>query len=222
MQTPGPQLPLPLAYRSAHGREDFVVGASNSMAVAWVDRWPDWPAPLLIVSGPAGSGKSHLADVWRSRTGAPVIAASALTSEAAPALLRRGALVIEDLETLTDETALFHMLNFAREMTAHLLLTLSTSPSALALRTPDLGSRLRAAPHAAIGEPDPALLAQLIARHFDARGIHASADMIDFLANRIERSAEAAREWVARIDDHALRHNRRLNMRLLREVMAGV
>ena len=82
-------------------------------------------------------------------------------------------------------------------------------------------SRLRAAPQVVIGEPDANLLVQLVARHFDAHGIHASPEMIDYVVNRIDRSAAAARDWVARIDDYALRHNRRLNMALLREAMGG-
>ena len=39
------QLPLDLGHRPALGREDFLVAPSNQGAVAWIDRWPDWPGP---------------------------------------------------------------------------------------------------------------------------------------------------------------------------------
>lgn len=216
----GPQLPLPLGHRAARGRADFLVGASNEQAVGWIDRWPDWPAPLLLLSGPEGSGKSHLADVWRARSAAARITAADLGSGDLPALLAPGALVVEDIHTLRDEAALFHLLNLAREQGAWLLLTSRPGPAALGFATPDLVSRLRAAPHAAISEPDEALLTQLVAHHFSRRGIHAAPQMVDYVVNRIDRSAAAAREIVARIDDYALRRNRRLNMALLREVLA--
>lgn len=215
----GPQLPLPLGHRAVRGRADFLVGISNEQAVGWIDRWPDWPAPLLLLSGPEGSGKSHLADVWRAHSRAGRIAAADLGSGDLPALLAPGALVVEDIHTLRDEAALFHLLNLAREQGAWLLLTSRPGPAALGFATPDLLSRLRAAPHAAIGEPDDALLAQLVAHHFSRRGIHAAPQMVDYVVNRMDRSAAAAREVVARIDDYALRHNRRLNLALLREVL---
>jgi hypothetical protein len=64
------QLPLDLAYRPALGMADFVIAPGNRDAVAWIDRWPDWPSHALAIHGPKGSGKSHLAHVWQARSGA--------------------------------------------------------------------------------------------------------------------------------------------------------
>src|SRR5438105_1802381 len=67
------QIPLDLGSRVAVGREDFLVGPANESAVGWIDRWPAWPAPVLILNGPPASGKTHLAAVWRERAKATVI-----------------------------------------------------------------------------------------------------------------------------------------------------
>ena len=72
------QLPLALEMRPALGRDDFMVADCNSEAVAWIDQWPKWPAPALCLYGPKGCGKSHLAEVWRARSGALQVAASDL------------------------------------------------------------------------------------------------------------------------------------------------
>ena len=69
-----PQLPLELPHRAAQGAEDFLVSRSNAAAVEVVDAWPDWSYPAVLVTGPRGSGKSHLANVWRLRSGAHVVA----------------------------------------------------------------------------------------------------------------------------------------------------
>src|ERR1700755_277679 len=61
-----------------YAREDFVVAAGNTEALAWIDRWPDWPAPALALSGPSGSGKTHLARIWAARAKAVVIEGRAL------------------------------------------------------------------------------------------------------------------------------------------------
>ena len=70
MAAKGTQLALDLRHRVAMGREDFLVSPSNADAVAWIDRWPDWPGPALVIVGPPGSGKTHLGQVWRQPAGA--------------------------------------------------------------------------------------------------------------------------------------------------------
>lgn len=70
------QLTFDLGHRPALGREDFMVGPGNRDAVAWVDCWPDWPGPAVVIHGPPGCGKTHLASVWRARTDARVLAAT--------------------------------------------------------------------------------------------------------------------------------------------------
>ncbi|GAA6157265.1 DnaA regulatory inactivator HdaA [Pyruvatibacter sp. HU-CL02332] len=215
----GPQIPLPLDHRPAQGRDDFLVSQSNAVAVAWVDKWPDWPQPIVVLSGPEGSGKTHLADVWRAGANAASCNAMDLTRENVPELLTGGGLVVEDIELLRDPAALFHLLNFAREKGASLMLTCTTAPGTLHFPLADLMSRLKAAPHVQLLEPDDMLLIQLIAKLFAERGVHASPDMLEYIAHRIDRSAHAARSIVEKIDFHALSHGRRLNMKVIRDVL---
>ncbi len=37
----------------------------TAQAIDLIDRWPDWPAPAVLLAGPVGSGKSHLVEIWR-------------------------------------------------------------------------------------------------------------------------------------------------------------
>jgi len=215
----GPQLPLPLEHREAKGRGDFLVSESNAVAVAWIDRWPEWPQPVLVLSGPRGSGKSHLADVWRQKANAACYAASSLAIDQIPEILRNTGVVVEDIETRSSDQALFHLLNLAREMSVPLLFTSAVAPAALETRLADLASRLNAAPHVALAEPDEALLIQLIAKLFAERGVHAGPAMVEYIVNRVDRSAHAAQTIVERIDRHALSHGRKLNMTVIREVL---
>src|SRR5664279_33868 len=102
------QLLLDLSHRTALGRDDFLVAPSNEAAVKLVDDWPDWPAHAVLLVGPEGSGKSHLATVWQVRAKAPLIALGELTTPKAPELLSSGALALEyDEAKAFDETALF-------------------------------------------------------------------------------------------------------------------
>lgn len=199
------QLVLNLPIREAFGREDFLVSAANEAAVNMIDRWPDWLTPVLLLVGPAGSGKTHLAEVWRARTGAQWCGIKELSSETVPQLLGRGALIVEDLEpSVIDEKALFHFLNIVRESRGSALLTSRTHPSSWDLSLKDLSSRVKAIPVATLREPDEELLRGLLVKHFSDRQISVDESIITYMVSRMERSAAAVRGIVAAIDRRSL------------------
>jgi chromosomal replication initiation ATPase DnaA len=205
------QLVLDLGHRPALGREHFLAAPSNEAAVGWLDRWPDWPAPALVVHGPPGCGKSHLVEAWRARSGASV--------ERDPARLGRvSALALDDADRLA-ERDLLHLYNIVAEARGHVLLTAPRPPALWEMRLPDLRSRLLAAPSVAIGAPDDALLGAVLAKLFTDRQLQVSPEVIEWLLRRIERSFAGARGAVARLDAAALALKRPVTVLLAREVL---
>jgi chromosomal replication initiation ATPase DnaA len=217
------QLVLDLAHRQALGAEDFLVSSSNAAAVELIDRWPDWPHPACVVVGPKGSGKSHLANVWRLRSSANLLAAGALTDAAVAALQDRSALVVEDLDRgIADEQALFHLLNRARESILSVLLTSREAPGELVLRIPDLRSRLRALPLVELHAPDETLLKAVLVKLFCDRQLNVEPAVIDYLGLRMERSMEAASRVVVAVDRLALAMHRKVTRPLAAEALAAL
>jgi chromosomal replication initiation ATPase DnaA len=217
------QLVLDLAHRQALGAEDFLVSRSNAAAVEMVDRWPDWPHPASIVAGPQGSGKSHLANVWRLRSGAAVIAAAALDDASVAALPDSSAIVVEDLDRgIADEKALFHLLNRARESKLSVLLTSRIPPGEQEFHVPDLRSRLRALPIVEVEPPDEPLLKAVLVKLFADRQLNVEPPVIDYLSVRMERSMAAANRIVAAIDRLALAKQRKVTRPLAAEVLASL
>jgi chromosomal replication initiation ATPase DnaA len=203
------QLALSLPHAESHAREDFLEGSANAAALKLVDNWPDWPNRAVMLVGPAGSGKSHLASVWAERAGARITSAKALDAPAVPASLTTGALVVEDIVPgEVDERALFHLLNLARQQGDFLLLTARTAPAQWTLNVPDLVSRLRALPVVPLLPPDDALLRALIVKLAADRQLALDDTVVGYLATRIERSFSAARQIVARLDEEGLRQRR--------------
>lgn len=215
------QLPLDLPHRPALGMADFLVADSNRAAVDLIDRWPDWPAPLAVIFGPEGSGKTHLAHVWQAKSGAETARLDGIDPGALPAEF---ALVIEDVTPPLDaraERTLFHLHNLAGESGGAVLLTAREPPSRWSVRLPDLASRLAAAPQAAIGVPDDALLAAVIVKLFADRQVRIGTDVVTYLLARIERSFASARETVAAIDRAGLAGRRKVSVALARSVLEG-
>ncbi|WP_052657562.1 DnaA ATPase domain-containing protein [Thalassospira sp. HJ] len=214
------QLPLALEMRPALGRDDFMVADCNSEAVAWIDQWPKWPVPALCLYGPKGCGKSHLAEVWRARSGALQIAAGNLAGQDADAILGDASgLVIEDADGGLDETVCFHIYNMLKERGGHLLLTASQPPSRWQIDLPDLKSRLGAALVCEISPPDDDLIVGLLIKLFADRQIPASPQIISYVLPRIERSFAALSELVTAIDRRALAEKRAVTLPLVRSVM---
>ena len=201
MTTSPRQLAFDIPHRPALGAEDFLVSESNAEAVALIDRWPDWPVGAAVITGPPGSGKSHLANVWRLKSVARVAAAREITEVALPSFVTAGALVVEDIDKgARSETALFHLLNLVRERKFALLLTSATRPGDMGLKLPDFSSRLKALPFAEISAPDDALLRSVLVKLFADRQLSVDPQVIAFVLVRMERSFEAARRLVAEID----------------------
>ena len=214
------QLTLELPLEPRFGREDFLVSPSNERAYALIERWPDWPDTILLLEGPKGSGKSHLAAIWAAQSHGWTVDAFEVGTDRVPHLVSNGALVIEDLHSAGgDEPALFHLLNLARERRAYVLITTAFAVGELPIRTPDLKSRLRLAPSVSLDPPDDALLRAVLVKLFVDRQLVVDTTVVDFLALRIERSLAAAAEAVAAIDREALSRGRRITRPMAAELV---
>ncbi|WP_181707805.1 HdaA/DnaA family protein [Chthonobacter rhizosphaerae] len=215
------QLPLSLPHEAALGRADFLVGEANEDAAAFVDAWPDWPASVVLLIGPSGSGKSHLARAFSEKSNAPIVLASELAGNDPTKLVGRGALVVEDADDpALDEAALFHVLNAARGRGASVLITAHSVPTDWGLSLPDLLSRLRAAQPAILGPPDDDLLRRVLVKLFADRQMEFDAGLIDFLLRRMDRSFAAANALVDALDRESLARGRRITKAMAAELLA--
>ncbi len=205
------QLALDLAGEPSYAVEDFIVGPSNEDAYTLIEAWPNWPDSALVLIGPEGAGKTHLAAIWAERSHAWRVTSSDVTQARVPELASSGALVIEDCGLRPmDEAALFHLINLVRSRSGALVLTGRMAPDAWGIATPDLLSRLRLAPSVRIQSPDDALLKALLFKLFIDRQLVVDTGVIDAVALRIPRSFAQARAVVNAIDRAALERGRRV------------
>ena len=214
------QIPLPLETPGRLAREDFIVGPGNSAAIGFIDAWPAWPSPAAAVHGPAGSGKSHLTNIWAARCGARIVEAAAL-DESVLAQIPSEPLAVENVDhaplTAAAETALFALIERGQSM----LLTGREPPPAWPARLPDLASRFRALLAFPLWAPDDALLEALAHKLFTDRQLSVPDAVVTQMIRALERSPAAVRDFVARADAAALARKRPITLGLIRELLSN-
>lgn len=201
------QLAFDLPARAAYLRGDFFASPANAAALAAVESDQAWPGGKMLLVGPAGAGKTHLAHIWADAAGARLIEAADLPDADLPALATLGAVAVEDADHIAGnraaETALFHLHNMLAAK-GRLLVTATTPPRDWGLVLPDLHSRMQAAPLTRLDPPDDALMSAVLVKLFADRQIAVPPNLIPYLVQRIERSIAAARDVVAKLDGLAL------------------
>ncbi|MEK9678327.1 MAG: DnaA/Hda family protein [Rhodospirillaceae bacterium] len=217
------QIPFEFEHLPALGGDDFFVAPSNNAVVQWIDKWPHWPSPVLVIFGPSGAGKTHLANVFAERTGAKFLDKSRFLTEEVPNLLNESqCFVADDMPDEFEEEALLHLYNSARDLGGHLLMTSVSPPVKWSLGLKDLASRLNAAVAVEIGHPEDELIQSILIKLFSDRQLLVNKDVVTYILPRVERSIEAVRHLVEVLDKAALSQSRNITLPLVREVMAAL
>ncbi len=220
------QLVFDLAAPPALGRDDFFVSDANRLVVDMLARPETWPQGKLILTGPPGSGKSHLAGIWAADRNATAIPAAGLAGADIGALPSPAPVLIEDADRAAGdprtETALFHLHNRVLATGSALLLTARTPPRDWGIRLPDLASRMEATARAALEAPDDALLAAVMVKLFADRQIAVPPNTVAYLLRRIDRSFAALNAVVALLDKRALSAGRAVTRTFAADVLADL
>ena len=213
------QLTLQLPRRAAFGKEDFFVSSCNSKAVDWIDRWPEWPLPGLVICGPPGSGKTHLSAVWQARSDATGVKGTEIF-KGLEILLNNELLTscfVDDADRADQET-LFHIFNCIASRGGQLLITAAEPPARWPQGLPDLVSRLKTLPVTQIERPNDEMLHGVLMKMFADRQLTVSLDVLAYIIIRMNRSFESARHVVDTLDSAALAYHRAITIPFVREV----
>lgn len=216
------QMPMPLALPVRLTRAEFKTAPCNAAALAMLEQG-DWPQGKLVLTGPEGSGKTHLLHVWAGARDAVLMDAKVLGAADIAAIAAQGAVAIDDASQAAghkaNETALFHLHNLLAAQGGQLLLAARAPARDWGIVLPDLASRLQAAAHIGLGAPDDALLAAVLDKLFTDRQLNIPDTLIPFLLARMTRSLAAAQRLVAQLDAESMSRKKPVTVKLAADVM---
>lgn len=220
------QIPLNFDVTPSKGRDDLITSQSVEGAISIIDQWPNWPSHVVVLAGPIGSGKSHIAHIWQQKSQALDVTLRVETDDMVN-VVKTSPVLVENIDQLlitsqVDETKLFHMLNSAKEAGSFVLMTARSWPASWKVDLPDLASRIKAATIVEISEPDERLLTQVIFKLFADRQIEIDEKTVSYLVLRMERSLAVASHIVEAMDELALSKKTPVSRAIAAEVLAKI
>lgn len=205
------QIPLPLSYRTAYDREDFLVAPCNEEAVTWIDAYPGWAHSFLLLIGEEGSGKTHLATVFSKN----IYLAKDLTLNNIPVLPEK--FVVEDIDENADEDILFHLFNYVLQNGRTALLTAKALPL---FKKADLKTRISTVPIVKIHAPDDMLMMSLLYKGFKERQVEIEGDVLEYLLKHLDRSFKAIQDLIEKADRLSLSQKKALTIPLIKQALS--
>lgn len=229
---PGLQLPLEVRLRDEATFANFLVPDSAQPLVDALQSQPGPQGePLLFLCGPAGVGKSHLLQACCQ---APATAAAALylplaeladysPEDVLHGVERAGRVCLDDLQEVAGdeawETALFHLINRARQEQCRLVFAADGAPRALGLNLPDLQSRLSGGLVFQLPRPDDEHKAQILQFRADRRGLTLPAPVAAYIVSRAPREMARLLALLEQLDEASLAHQRALSRPFVKETL---
>lgn len=225
------QLPLDFKTSPSYASDRFVCGAANQQAYNWITRWPNWPDEnrILNIFGPKASGKTHLSYLLpQDRViRIPADLTHWLTDEFQPFLeqnIEHAVIFICDFSAqniMDNEEEYYHIFNQIRG-SVHSLLYLSDSPiTQLNIQLADLRSRVRAITVQEIFLPDDGLLSAVLLKLAADKQLLLTAEMITLILANSERSFDAMKLMIDRLDNRALETKKPVSLHLIRQLISS-
>ena len=213
------QLLLDFDIKKNFNDHDYYVSASNYFAFNVVDKWPKWEKKILNICGEKFSGKTHLANIFKSKSKALFLNEKDINNESFKKIKLYENIIIDDFSNLIDENLTYSIINLVDQDNKYLLINSHFPLSKFNFKLPDLASRSKNMLIATINDPDDELIYALILKNFSDRQIKLEKKIIEFIINRIDRSYSKISEFIYKIDELSLKKKKPINLKTIKEIL---
>ncbi len=213
------QLLLKLDHKTNFNEHDFYLSKSNSTAFNLVNKWPDWGKKILNISGEKFSGKSHLANIFKSKSKAFFVKGKNIDNSVFKSLKLYETIIIDDFDDCNEEEILYSIFNLVDQDNKYMLINSLKPISEIKFKLPDLASRAKNCIYAEIENPDDELLFAIILKNFSDRQIKIEKKIINFIISRIDRSYRKIDEFIYKIDELSLKKKKPITFNTIKEIL---
>ena len=213
------QLVLKFPTQQAYKKEDFYVSPSNQEAYDLINSWPNWIKRIVNISGPSGSGKSHLASILKGKTSCLQIDSNKLNEKIFLKFKIKETLIIENLDENIYEKLLFSLWNIALQDNKYFLITSEKPITLYKFKLDDLISRVNSSLIIGINLPSDDLISAILAKNFSDKQIKVEKKHIDYIIKRIDRSYEKISQFILTLDKYSLKKGSPFGLKLIKEVI---
>ena len=213
------QLLLNFNFKKSFNDHDYFVSDSNYFAFNLVDKWPKWEKKILNISGEKFSGKTHLANIFKSKSSALLLNEKDISNEVFKKIKLYESIIIDEFSNRIDENLIYSIFNLVDQDSKYLLINSETPLSELNFKLPDLISRSKNVLLAEINPPDDELIFAIILKNFSDRQIRLEKKIIEFIINRIDRSYSKIYEFIYKIDELSLKKKKPINLKTIKEIL---
>ena len=213
------QLLLNFNFKKSFNDHDYFVSDSNYFAFNLIDKWPKWEKKILNISGEKFSGKTHLANIFKSKSSALLLNEKDISNEVFKKIKLYESIIIDEFSNGIDENLIYSIFNLVDQDSKYLLINSETPLSEVNFKLPDLVSRSRNSLQAKIKPPDDELIFAIILKNFSDRQIKLEKQIIEFIVNRIERSYGKISEFIYKVDELSLKKKKPINLKTIKEIL---
>ena len=213
------QLLLDFDIKTNFNDHDYYVSTSNYFAFNLIDKWPKWEKRILNISGEKFSGKTHLANIFKSKDSALFLNENQINDEIFKKIKLYESIIIDGFSNIFDEKLIYSILNLVDQDSKYLLINSETPLGEINFKLPDLASRSKNLLHAKIESPDDDLIFAIILKSFSDRQIKLEKKIIEFIINRIDRSYSKISEFIYKIDELSLKKKKPINLKTIKEIL---
>ena len=213
------QLLLNFNFKKSFNDHDYYVSDSNYFAFNLIDKWPKWEKRILNISGERFSGKTHLANIFKSKASALFLNENQINDDIFKKIKLHESIIVDGFSNNIDEKLTYSILNLVDQDNKYLLINSETPLGEINFELPDLASRSKNLLHAKIEPPNDDLIFAIILKNFSDRQIKLEKRIIEFIINRIDRSYRKISEFIYKIDELSLKKKKPINLKTIKEIL---
>ena len=205
-----------------YSKEDFYVSSSNKEAYDFIISWPKWVKRIINIFGPAGSGKTHIASILKSKTSVLETDANSLDDKIFFKFKTKELILVRNLDEKVDEKIFFSLWNTALHDNKYFLITSVYPIHTYKFKLKDLRSRVNSCASNGIKLPTDELISVILSKNFSDKQIVIDKKHIDYIIKRIDRSYEKISQFISILDKKSLKNASPPNLKLIKQVLKMV